>query len=521
MGKLEQGLQQKMLQKLSPQQIQLMKLFQVTTAGLEQRIKEEMEVNPALENSDEEGHEEVSDEQRENELDGNESETDTEEEEDEDEVVEKNDEDELITRDEKKEDEVKIDEPEIDLGDYLDDDDIAEYKTRGEKYSEDEERQGVPIPVTRSFHEYLEDQAGLLDVNEEELLLINYMIGSLDEDGYLRRPIDAMVDDLSFSQNIITSEKQLQHLLGLIQQLDPPGVGARDLQECLMLQLKRKKLHPEIDRLAIKVIDQHFDEFIKKHYDKLQKELALDDENFKQVIQEILHLNPKPGSAYEGGINPESFIIPDFFISNNEGKLDLTLNNLNIPDLRISESFKEMMKEYNKSNKKDKQQKEAVMFIKQKIDSAKWFIDAIRSRYNTMLFTMQSIMDYQKDFFLTGDETKLRPMILKDIADMTGFDISTISRIANSKYVQTEWGTLKLKSFFSESLSTDSGEEVSTREVKKILSDIVDFENKRKPLSDDKLCEMLNDKGYNIARRTVAKYREQLNIPVARLRREL
>ena len=517
MAKMEQGLHQKMLQKLSPQQIQLMKLFQITTAGLEQRIKEEMEVNPALESGDDEGHEEMTDEQREEELEGEVEET---EDEPTDEPVEKTDDDEPIVKEEKKEEE-KIDDPELDLGEYLDDDEIAEYKTRGERYSEDEERQGVPIPVTRSFHEYLEDQAGLLDINDDQLMLVNYLIGSLDDDGYLRRPIDAMVDDLSFSQNIQTSVEELENLLKFVQLLDPPGTGARNLQECLLMQLKRKNLHPEIDRMAIHVVQNYFDEFIKKHYDKLQKNLALNDEQFKQVMEEILHLNPKPGSAYEGSINPESFIIPDFFISNNEGSLELSLNNLNIPDLRISESFKEMLRDYNQGGKKDKKQKEAVLFIKQKIDSAKWFIDAIKSRYNTLLFTMQSIMEYQQEYFLSGDETKLRPMILKDIAEMTGLDISTVSRVANSKYVQTEWGTLKLKSFFSESLSTDSGEEVSTREVKKILSDFIVLENKKKPLSDDKLCEMLNEKGYNIARRTVAKYREQLNIPVARLRREI
>jgi len=516
MGKLEQGLHQKLLQKLSPQQIQLMKLFQVTTAGLEQRIKEEMEINPALESGDDEGHEEVNDEQREDELEGNNEEEVTDE--NGEEKVEVNDDEE--SRSEKKEEE-KIDEPELDFSDYVDDDDVAEYKTKGEKYTEDEERQGVPIAVTRSFQEYLEDQAGLLDISEEDLLLVNYIIGSLDDDGYLRRPVDAMVDDLSFSQNIQTTPEKIDELLLMVQQLDPAGVGARSLQECLLLQLKRKKLHPEIDRLAMHVVQNYFDEFTKKHYDKLQRYLALDDDQFKQVMEEILRLNPKPGGMYESGINPESFIIPDFFIAANDGKLELTLNNVNIPDLRISESFKEMMRDYSKGNKKDKQKKDEVMFIKQKIDGAKWFIDAIKSRYNTMQLTMQTIMEFQQEYFLTGDETKLKPMILKDISELTGFDISTISRVANSKYVQTEWGTLKIKSFFSESLSTDSGEEVSTREVKKILSDFIDLENKRKPHSDDKLCEMLNEKGYNIARRTVAKYREQLNIPVARLRREL
>ncbi|MEI7803209.1 MAG: RNA polymerase factor sigma-54 [Bacteroidota bacterium] len=511
---LKQGMHQKMLLRMSPQQIQLMKLLQIPAANLEERIKEELEANPALE----EGMSEDPDEKESVNSEDDVPEEPT----DEIPEIEKPETDDTIDDDSTDDiTDTSVDDNEVDITDYMDEDEVADYSTRGDAYSEDEEKMGVPIPVQRSFHEYLEEQAGLLEMPEEDLELVHYLIGSIDEDGYLRRPIDAMVDDLSFSQNIQTTFEKLEELLKIVQQLEPAGVGARNLSECLLLQLKRKQAetHTEIDTLAIEVITKYFDEFVKKHYDKLQKGLEIDDKKFKLVMNEIIHLNPKPGSAFAGSPNSEAFIVPDFFITNNEGKLEITLHNMNIPELRISNAFKAMMKDYKKSN--DKKSKEALIFIKQKMDSAKWFIDAITQRYNTLYAVMHTIMEYQYEFFLTGDETQMRPMILKDIAERIGMDISTISRVANSKYVQTEFATYKLKFFFSESLSTDSGEEVSTREVKKILSDLIDLEDKKKPLADERLTELLREKGYNIARRTVAKYREQLNIPVARLRREL
>ena len=494
---LSQSLQQKLLQKLSPQQIQLMKLLQVPTANLEERIKEEMEENPALEQDDEkhDEYEEAKDEFTENaeetfdEPDGSENDYDN-----------------------------------IDISDYVKDgdDDIADYKLRDDNYgSDDDDKKTIPFKTETSFYETLLDQLGLLKLDDKEQRVAEQIVGSIDEDGYLRRDTNAIVDDLAFRQNIMTTEEEVESIIKRIQQFDPPGVAARDLQECLLLQLNRMQDEGKNVTIAIKAISKYFDEFTKKHYEKIQRGLDLTDEQLKEVMQQIIRLNPKPGGNV-GEINKaESYVVPDFFIMNNSGKLELTLNSRNAPELRISEGYRDMLKEYDRGTKKDKRQKEAVLFIKQKIDSAKWFIDAIKQRQHTLLDTMTAIMNHQHDFFLTGDQTTLRPMILKDIAEKTGLDISTVSRVANSKFVQTEFGTYRLKFFFSESLSTESGEEVSTREVKKILSDLIEAENKKKPLSDEHLTEMLQQKGYNIARRTVAKYREQLNIPVARLRKEL
>jgi len=496
---LKQGQYQKLLQKLSPQQIQLMKLLQVPTAQLEERIKEELEVNPALEEGNKEEDVKSSDDNQQ--------------------------ESELTTPDDdfqgEETSDVQDDSP--DINDYMgDDDDPADYKLKDNNYPEDNSAtRGMPIPVQRTFQEFLENQLGMLDLDEHQHIIAEQIIGNIDDDGYLRRPLDAVVDDIAFSVNEETTVEELQFLLDKIHQFDPPGIGARDLKECLLIQLHKKEDHIDVIDLAKKVISDHFDEFIKKHYDKLQKHLNIDDDTFRKVINEITHLNPKPGSAFNESSQPQSFIVPDFFINNIDGKLELSLNVRNAPELRISEQYKEMMREYDKGSKKDKQKKEAIMFIKNKIDSAKWFIDAIQQRYHTLLSTMQCIMEHQYEYFLTGDETKLHPMILKDIAEKIGLDISTVSRVANSKFVQTEFGTFRLKSFFSESLTTDSGEEVSTREVKKILTDFIEGENKLKPLSDEKLTDLLNEKGYNIARRTVAKYREQLEIPVARLRKQL
>ena len=503
---LKQNLSQKLLQKLSPQQIQLMKLLQIPTASLEQRIKEELEANPALEEGEE----------RDDPFD---LEKNTSEEES---FAESGEE----TRDETYE-----------LDDYLSEyieDDPASYKLKANNYSSDEEDKTIPVAVESTFHEYLEEQLGLLELkNEREEAIAIQIIGSIDEDGYLRRDPLSIIDDLMFSQNIFAKEEEILALLELVQDFDPSGVGARDLQECLLLQLQAKldqdnyavNGHLYALELAVKILKSYFDEFTKKHYQKLQRYLNISEGELKRAIDEILKLNPKPASGYVGsGSRVTQYIVPDFIIVNRDGELELTLNSRNAPDLRINEQYKDMLISYKantKGRRADRKEKEAVMFIKQKIDSAKWFIDAIRQRQQTMYKTMYAILQYQYDFFLTGDQKKLRPMILKDIADITGLDISTVSRVANSKFVQTEFGTKRLKEFFSESLQTDSGEEVSTLEVKKILKELIDDENKRKPLSDEKLKNLLNEKGYNIARRTVAKYREQLNLPVARLRKEL
>ena len=500
---LSQSLQQKLLQKLSPQQIQLMKLLQVPTASLEVRIKEELEENPALEldeDKHEEGADEIKDEFSEpedeySELDGGEDEYDN-----------------------------------IDVSEYVHDgdDEVADYKLRDDNYPEEDEGRQLPFKTESSFYEVLINQLGLLKLDEREHTIAEQIVGSIDEDGYLRRETAAIVDDLAFRQNIMSTEEEVEALIRRIQHFDPPGVAARDLQECLLLQLQRQKdeaKQPEgrlqmIDT-AMKAISKYFDEFTKKHYEKIQRGLNLDDDQLREVMQLIIRLNPKPGGHVGESNKAENYVVPDFFIINNGGKLELTLNSRNAPELRISEGYRDMLKEYDRGAKKDKRQKEAVLFIKQKIDAAKWFIDAIKQRQHTLLSTMNAIMEHQYNFFLTGDETELKPMILKDIAEKTGLDISTVSRVANSKFVQTEFGTYRLKFFFSESLSTDSGEEVSTREVKKILSNLIEGEDKKRPLSDERLTELLQEKGYNIARRTVAKYREQLNIPVARLRKEL
>jgi RNA polymerase sigma-54 factor len=492
---LSQRLQQKLLQKLSPQQIQLMKLLQVPTAHLEERVKEELEENPALE-AGEDGYEESHDEPKDDfetatdDLDNDGSENDYDN---------------------------------IDISEYVNDgdDEPGDYKYRDDNYGDPEETKVIPHKVEISFYDTLKSQLLMLNLDPKQRKIAEQIIGSIDDDGYLRREISSIADDLAFRQNIDSSESEIESIIQLIQQFDPAGVGARDLQECLLLQLKRKeRLGLEVTT-AIEIIDKYFEEFTKKHYEKIQRALSLDDEGIREVINQIIKLNPKPGGEVGETNKLQSYVIPDFFVLNNNGKLEVTLNAKNAPDLRISEGYRDMLKDYDRGNKKDKRQKEAVLFIKQKIDSAKWFIDAIKQRQHTLLSTMQTIVEYQKEFFLTGEDTDLRPMILKDIAERTFLDISTVSRVANSKFVQTEFGTYRLKFFFSESLVTDSGEEVSTREVKKILSNLIEEESKQRPLSDEKLTELLQEKGYNIARRTVAKYREQLNIPVARLRKEL
>jgi len=490
---IHQRLQQKLLQRLSPQQIQLMKLLQVPTASLETRIKEELEENPALELEPERFEEKD------------------------------NAGDEFDTAEETADDATTADSYEDDsVSDYIqDDDDEADYKLRDTNYPEFSEEREHPIRSGTSFYDLLTDQLHLLNLDNTQQTIAEQVVGSIDEDGYLRRDTSAMVDDLAFRQNVIVTEADVEAIIEMIQQFDPPGVAARNLQECLLLQLKRKEQVDPLDGIAITILTNYFDEFSRKHYDKIQKAISISEDEMRGVIQVVTRLNPKPGGESPDDSQELNYVVPDFFIYNIGGKLELTLNSRNAPELRISEGYRDMLRDYEKGAKKDKRQKEAVLFIKQKIDAAKWFIDAIQQRQQTLLLTMQAILEHQQNFFMSGDESDLRPMILKDVAAATGLDISTVSRVANSKYVQTEFGTYRLKFFFNEALTTDTGEEVSTREVKRILSDLIAGEDKKNPVSDERLTELLQEKGYEIARRTVAKYREQLMIPVARLRREL
>jgi RNA polymerase sigma-54 factor len=480
---LKQYLAQKLEQRLSPQQIQLMKLLQVPTVELDQRIKQEIEENPALEEGKEENENEE-DYNQEDDFDNEDSRDD------------------------------------FDLSDYFDED-SADYKTQTNNHSKDNDERVIPLSGDQSFQEKLTEQLHLLDLDDTQFLIADTIIGNLDESGYLNREIEAIVDDLAFSANIVVEEKEIEEVLSLVQELDPAGIGARDLRECLLLQIDRKQDGNITLFTAKKILEDHFEEFTKKHYDKIQKKLEIEDEDLKQAIDEIIRLNPKPGGSLKDSSKSMQQIIPDFVIIEIDNRLELSINGRNAPELKVSKEYEKMLRAYSEGSKGNKSDKEAVTFVRQKLENAKWFIDAIKQRQNTLLFTMDAIMNYQKEYFLTGDETNLRPMILKDISDMIGLDISTVSRVANSKYVQTSYGVFPLKYFFSESLSTDSGEEVSTREVKKILSEAIEGESKKKPLTDDRLALLLNEKGYNIARRTVAKYREQLNIPVARLRKEL
>jgi RNA polymerase sigma-54 factor len=521
---LKQQLTQKLQQKLSPQQIQLMKLLQIPTAILDQRIKEELEANPALEEGDtlEDDYLEMGRTEDSKEDDQTERDTDNSEGEGDGEV------DDLEREEVMPEEEVLIDDY---LNDYMDDDE-ASYKYQAESGGQEEDNKTLPVAVEDTFHEYLEQQIGMLDFKEErERIIAKQIVGSIDDDGYLRRDTEAILDDLVFSQNVSATHEEIEHWLSKIQRFDPPGVGARNLQESLLLQIEHKITRSEtsfdeklILQISRKIIANYFDEFTKKHYPRLQRQLNLTEDELKEAIDEILKLNPKPASGHVTNSRSTHYIVPDFIIINNDGELELSLNSRNAPDLHINNHYRDMLRAYKHTvngRRATNKEKEAILFIKQKIDSAKWFIDAIRQRQQTMFNTMYAIMNYQYDYFASGDQKRLRPMILKDIADITGLDISTVSRVANSKFVQTEFGTKRLKDFFSESLQTQDGEEVSTLEVKKILTDIIGAENKRKPLSDEKLKSMLMKKGYNIARRTVAKYREQLNISVARLRKEL
>ena len=479
---LKQGLNFKLLQTLSPQQIQLMKLIQLPTQAFEQKLEQELEENPALESGKEANDEyEISDEYDDS---GNDS----------------------------------INADDINIDEYLSDDEIPNYKTQANNYSSDDDEKQIPFASGTSFTQTLKNQISTYNFTEDEELIIDFLIGSIDDSGYIRRDLLDIIDDLAFTQNIYTTIEDLERLLKIVQQLDPPGVGARDLKECLIIQLKRKEEKKSV-QLAIDILEQSFDHFVKKHYSKLLQKFHVSEEELKEAIGQIEKLNPKPGGSFVGNNKIAEQIVPDFTIRIIEGELELTLNSRNAPELHISNEYSNLLKGYKDSAEKTKSQKEAVQFIKQKLDAAKWFIDAIKQRQQTLLLNMNAIMQHQKEYFLTGDERKLKPMILKDIADVIDMDVSTVSRVANSKYVSTPYGTKLIKDFFSESMKNDQGEDVSTKEIKNILATVIAEENKKKPLTDDKLALILKKKGYPIARRTVAKYREQLDIPVARLRK--
>lgn len=484
---LKQQLQQKLQQKLSPAQIQVIKMLEIPTLEFEERIRQEIEENPALE----EGQEVSESSDEENDFDS--------------------------------EDEYNDDGGDFDMDDYMPDDDIPDYKLQSNNTSKDDKHEDIPFSAGFTFHEHLIEQVGLLDLTEREELLIKYIIGNIDDEGYLRRDAELMVDDIVFQVGIETDDDEMKRLIKVVQELDPAGVGASDLRECLLLQLNRREQIIDIKN-AKRILTDYFEEFSKKHYDKIIKGLNLTEEGLKDALDEIIHLNPKPGNAWGGNVLEKSMsaVVPDFIVENDGGKLFVHLNNSNVPELRVNSTYSDMFKDYsqNKSNQ-TKEMQDAVMFVKQKIDAARWFIDAIKQRQQTLLTTMTAIVEFQKEYFLEGDEIYLKPMVLKDIADKTGYDISTVSRVSNSKYVQTEFGIFPVKYFFSESMTNDSGEEVSTREIKKIMQECIDEEDKKTPLNDDKLVDVLKGKGYLIARRTVAKYREQLNIPVARLRKEI
>ena len=483
---LKQYLQYKLSQKLSPQQIQLMKLIQLPTQAFEQRLKQELEENPALERG------------KEKEEDGFDD----------------------IYSDQDYEENEKINADDINIDDYLSDDEIPSYRLQANNHSADDESKTIPYASGTSFTQLLTDQLNTFRLENQDYKIAKFLIGSIDDSGYIRRSLLDLTDDLAFTQNIFTDVETLKKVLKVVQQLDPPGVGARNLQECLLIQLQRKEQTPDTERAA-NMIENAFEQFTKKHYQKLLKKFDISEIELKDAILEIERLNPKPGSSFSNNLRSTEHVVPDFTIKIIDGELELVLNGRNAPELHISKSYNEMLLGYKASKEKSRAQKEAVLFIKQKLDAAKWFIDAIRQRQQTLLLTMSAIMHYQKAYFLSGDEEQLRPMILKDIADEVEMDVSTISRVANSKYVDTPYGTKLIKEFFSESMTNDQGEEVSTREIKSILKTIIVEEDKKKPWTDEKLAKILKEKGYPIARRTVAKYREQLDFPVARLRKQI
>lgn len=495
---LNQRLQQKLVQKLSPQQVLVMRLLQEPLLSLEQRIKQEIEDNPALE----EAATDYDEQETQDETPGDSVDSDEDEFHEDEEPVAK-------------------EEEEYNVSDYLEDDEIPEYRLNANNSSPDDEIRETPLASGMSFQDFLLDQLGLFQVNSRQEIIARTIIGNLDESGYLQREISALCDDLAFNQAVEVTPEEVLEVLEIVQQFDPPGIGARNLRECLIIQLYNKPSKNGSTKLALDIIENHFNEFIKKHYDKILNKTKVSEDELKKAIEEIQKLNPKPGAAISEVTKESNYIIPDFIITSHEGDLELTLNSRNMPDLGMNRQYIEMLREYSNAGKKSKVAKEAATFIRQKLDAARGFIDAIKQRQETLYISMKAIMEYQREYFLSGDETKLRPMILKDIANIIGMDISTVSRVANSKYVQTPFGTFLLKSFFSESMQNTKGEEISTREIKKILQDCIAAEDKSEPYTDDHLVEILKEKGYNIARRTIAKYREQLNIPVARMRKEL
>ena len=481
---LKQQLQLKLQQRLSPAQIQVIKMLEIPTLELEERIRQEIEENPALEEGVEKSEDSDEQEDFNDDFDSNDT---------------------------------------PDFEEYMADDDIPDYKLIANNSSRDDKHEDIPFSAGLTFHEFLSDQVGLLQLTDHERSLMDYIIGNIDEEGYLRRSPESMVDDIVFQAGVETTDEEMKRLVREVQQFDPAGVGAINLQECLILQLERREQTPDVIN-AQKIITNFFEEFSKKHYDRIIRSMAITEVELKEALNQIVKLNPKPGNAWSGNVLEKTFstIVPDFIIENDEGTLTVQLNNSNVPELRVSSTYNEMFRDFtsNKENQ-SREMKDAVMFAKQKIDAARWFIDAIKQRQQTLIATMTAIVNYQREFFIEGDETYLTPMVLKDIADITGYDISTISRVSSSKYAQTEFGIFPVKFFFSETMLNDSGEEISTREIKKIMLECIDEEDKRAPINDDKLAEVLKEKGYNIARRTVAKYREQLNIPVARLRIEI
>jgi len=488
---LKHSLQFKLSQKLSPQQIQLMKLIQLPTQAFEQRLEEELVENPALENGKEDA-ETYEDDFNDTASDEYDDDYDNE----------------------------RIETEDINIDEYLSNDETPDYKYQANNYSDDDEDRSMPFAAGISFHQDLINQLNTFILNDDDRNIAEFLVGSIDDMGYIRRSIQDMVDDMAFTQGVYTDEKTVERILHIVQELEPSGVGARDLQECLLLQLKHKTPSESVD-LASKIIEDQFDAFSKKHYEKLLQKFEVSKDQLKKAIDEIEKLNPKPGGSYDGNQKMVEHVVPDFTIRIVDGELELSLNGRNAPELHVSKDYQDMLKTYKDTSEKSNSQKDAVQFIKQKLDSAKWFIDAIKQRSETLFVTMNAIMHYQEEYFLDGDETKLRPMILKDIADMIGLDISTVSRVANSKYVETPYGTKLIKEYFSESMTNDQGEEVSTIEIKNILQQVIENEDKKKPYPDDKLAELLLEKGYPIARRTIAKYRELLDIPVARLRKKI
>ncbi|MDR2823602.1 MAG: RNA polymerase factor sigma-54 [Prevotellaceae bacterium] len=506
---LKQQLQQKLQQKLAPSQIQTIKFVEITTLELEERVRQELEENPALD----EDFDNVTDTPTIDDFAKSES--------DEQEVADDDDQDNYEDYNQNDDANYEFDTDDYDYSDYdRMDDDTPAYRLKTNNLERNVEQKEIPLSEGTTFKEYLEEQAGFLQLTENEKNIVRYIIGNIDDEGYLRRAPDMMVDDLLFQAGVECSEKEIEQLIKLVQSLEPSGVAAKNLRECLLLQLARKP-QTSVVKFAQKIVKSYFEGFSKKHYDRIQRSLNIDDKMMKNVIKEIVKLNPKPGNAWSGDVleHTKSTIIPDFTLENDNGKLIVHLNQSNIPELRINANFKNMLSDFN-SNKKNqtREMKDAILFAKQKVDSAQWFIDAVKQRQQTLLITMTAIVQFQHDFFIEGHESFLKPMILKDIADITGYDISTISRVSNSKYIQTEYAIYPVKYFFSESILNEDGKEISTREIKTFLQERVDNEDKRHPLNDDDIATYLKECGYIIARRTVAKYREQLNIPVARLR---